>query len=192
LIVGWLSVSEHQNPSDSQPEILSEHFFQQEESDMYSQFLSDLADKKEPLAIGAICGMIIILIATAQLAPALLGHPLEPPLMVNHMLGLASDSLVGWGVHMLVGLVAFPLGYILLPYRHFPGPALIKGLLYAAVLGTLAGVAAPLTGNHMFMGSQSGALTLYLLHGAYCCLIAVIVGRPVTLEQTAHGQLARP
>jgi len=158
---------------------------------MYSQFLSDVADKKEPLAIGAIAGMIIILIATAQLAPALLGHPFEPPLMINHVLGLPEDSLAGWVAHLLVGLVAFPLGYMLVPYRYFPGPALIKGILYAIVLGTIAGVAAPLTDNEIFMGSQSGAVTLYLLHGAYCCLIAVIVGRPERVAQTDRRQLVR-
>lgn len=158
---------------------------------MYSQFLRDVADRKEPLAVGAIAGMIVILIATAQLAPALLGHPFEPPMMVNHVLGLPADSLVGWVAHLLVGLVAFPLGYMLVPYRYFSGSPLIKGALYALVLGTIAGMAAPLTGNQMFMGSQEGVLTLYLLHGAYCCLIAVMVGRPDRIAQADRRQLVR-
>lgn len=158
---------------------------------MYSQFFRDIADRKEPLVIGAIAGMVVILIATAQLAPSLLGHPFEPPQMINHVLGLPADSLVGWVGHLLVGLVAFPLGYMLVPYRHFPGSPLVKGLLYALLLGTIAGVCAPLTGNEMFMGTQEGMVALYLLHGAYCCLIAVMVGKPDRLAQSDRRQLAR-
>ncbi|MBF7731254.1 DUF6789 family protein [Pseudomonas sp. N040] len=150
---------------------------------MFSQFLKDLADKKEPLMVGAICGMIIITLATTHRVPNLLGTPLQPPLMVNLMLGLPETSLVGWAAHLLVGLVIFPLGYMLLAYRYLPGPALLKGVLYSLLLGTLAGVAAPLTDNRMFMGSAEGALTLYLLHAAYCCLIALIVGSPQEARQ---------
>lgn len=150
---------------------------------MFSQFLKDVADKKEPLVVGAISGMIIITLATTHMVPNLLGTPLQPPLMVNLMFGLAEGSLVGWGAHLLVGLVFFPLGYMLLAYRYLPGPALLKGVLYALLLGTLAGVAAPLTDNRMFMGSAEGALTLYLLHAAYCCLIALFVGSPGEARQ---------
>lgn len=157
---------------------------------MLSQFYRDITDKKEPLAVGAIAGMIIVMIATSRIAPSLFGVPIEPPLMVNHFFGLPESSLIGWIAHLLVGLVIFPLGYMLIGYRHFPGPALVKGILYALLIGTVAGVSAPLTGNEMFMGSQRGAMDLYLLHGAYCCLIALIVGNPMAAEQSAQGQLA--
>ena len=156
---------------------------------MFSQLYRDVADRKEPLIIGAIAGMMIIMIATAGLVPNLLGNPLEPPVMINHVLGLQKNSLVGWAGHLLVGLVLFPLGYMLLAYRHFPGPALLKGVLYALILGTVAGLAAPLTGNELFMGSHHGALSLYQLHGAYCILIALIVGRPSTAVQGEEGRL---
>ena len=36
--------------------------------------------------------------------------------MVNHVPGLPSNGLVGRVAHLLAGLVAFPLGYMLVPY----------------------------------------------------------------------------
>lgn len=157
---------------------------------MISQFFRDIVDKKEPLVIGAISGMIIIMMATANLAPALLGNPLNPPMMVNHTLGLQDSSWVGWAAHLLVGLVIFPLAYMLLAYRNFPGPALVKGLLFALVVGIVAGVAAPLTGNQMFMGNADGAVSLFKLHAAYFCLIALMVGKPVNAEEAIKGHFA--
>ena len=97
------------------------------------------------------------------------------------MFGLSEGASLGTVLHFLLGLVFFPLGYMLLPFRYFPGPKLIRGLLYGMILATLAGtIIFPIAGVPMFLGSPKSAMALYMVHLLYTGLIAVIIGKPST------------
>ncbi len=121
---------------------------------MLNQFFEDMVDKKGKIAIAAIAGTLLLLIFMNKVAPMVLGQPMDPASIVNAMLRLPEGSMVGTIMHFSLGLVIFPLGYMLFPFRYFPGPQLARGLLYGAILATIAGaIIFPMAGVPMFLGS---------------------------------------
>jgi uncharacterized membrane protein YagU involved in acid resistance len=148
---------------------------------MFNQVFADVADKKGRFALAAIAGMALLLVFMSKVAPVVLGQPMDPAAIVNKMLGLADGASIGVIMHFMLGLVIFPLGYMLYPFRHFPGPQFTRGLLYGVILATLAGaVMFPLAGVPMFLGSLKGAIALYMVHMLYTALVAAIIGKAPT------------
>ena len=146
---------------------------------MSNQFFEDLADKKGKIAIAALAGTALLVVFMTKMAPIVLGQPMNPAGLVNAILGLEAGSIVGTIGHFALGLVFVPLGYMLFPFRHFPGPQLARGLLYGAILAAIAGaVIFPLAGQPMFLGSPKGAMALFMVHLLYTGLIALIIGKP--------------
>lgn len=146
---------------------------------MFSQFFADIADKKAKLAIAAVAGTALLLVFMTKVAPIVLGQPMDPAAIVNKMFGFPEGASLGTIMHFMLGLVIFPLGYMFLPFRHFPGPQLARGLLYGVLLATIAGaVMFPIAGVPMFLGSPKGAMALFVVHLLYTGLITVIIGKP--------------
>jgi len=146
---------------------------------MLNQFFEDLADKKGKIAIAAVAGTALLLMFMTKVAPMVLGQPMDPAGLVNAILGLEAGSIVGTIAHFALGLVFFPMGYMLFPFRYFPGPQLARGLLYGAILAAIAGaVIFPLAGQPMFVGSPKGAMALFMVHLLYTGLITLIIGKP--------------
>ena len=146
---------------------------------MSNQFFEDLADKKGKIAIAALAGTALLIVFMTKMAPIVLGQPMDPAGLVNAILGLEAGSIVGTIGHFALGLIFFPLGYMLFPFRHFPGPQLARGLLYGAILAAIAGaVIFPLAGQPMFLGSPKGAMALFMVHLLYTGLITLIIGKP--------------
>ena len=146
---------------------------------MLNHFFTDLADKKGKIAISAIAGTALLVVFMTKMAPIVLGQPMDPAGLVNAILGLPDGSIVGRIGHFALGLIFFPLGYMLFPFRHFPGPQLARGLLYGAILAAIAGaVIFPLAGQPVFLGSPKGAVALFMVHLLYTGLITLIIGKP--------------
>ena len=83
-----------------------------------------------------------------------------------------SCTLSTW-VHILSGSVLFPLGYMFFPSHYFPGPSVLRGMLWAMLLwGVAEGVLAPMLGAGVFSAEFGGlpaatrALLGYLVYGA--------------------------
>ena len=146
---------------------------------MSNQFFEDLADKKGKIAIHELAGTALLIVFMTKMAPIVLGQPMDPAGLVNAILGLEAGSIVGTIGHFALGLIFFPLGYMLFPFRHFPGPQLARGLLYGAILAAIAGaVIFPLAGQPVFLGSPKGAVALFMVHLLYTGLITLIIGKP--------------
>jgi hypothetical protein len=146
---------------------------------MLNQLFTDIADKKGRLAIAAIAGTALLLVFMTKVAPIVLGQPMDPAAIVNKLFGLTEGASLGEMLHFLLALVFFPLGYMLLAFRFFPGPQFVRGLLYGLVLATIAGaVVFPLAGVPLFLGSPKSAMALYVVHLLYTGLMAVIIGQP--------------
>jgi hypothetical protein len=75
-------------------------------------------------------------------APLMLGRSMDLAAMLGHTCPL---SLL---VHVLSGSVCFPLGYVCLASPSFPGPPVLKGMLWAGLLwGVAECIMAPLLGT---------------------------------------------
>jgi len=100
-------------------------------------------------------------------APLLLGRSMDLAAMLGHTCPL---SLL---VHVLSGSVCFPLGYVCLASPSFPGPPVLKGMLWAGLLwGVAECIMAPLLGAGVSSAALGGlpaalwALLGYLVYGA--------------------------
>jgi len=76
-------------------------------------------------------------------------------------------------VHVLSGSVGFPLGYVCLAFPSFPGPPVLKGMLWAGLLwGVAECIMTPLLGAGVSSAALGGlpaalwALLGYLVYGA--------------------------
>ncbi len=94
--------------------------------------------------------------------------------ILSTSLGLASAHLsagpaVGWLIHFVVGM-ALALVYAAVAHDRLPGPPLLRGMLYGAMVFVVAQVAfMPLVGGGIFSGGQldllAGSLLGHLVYG---------------------------
>ena len=101
------------------------------------------------------------------IAPLLLGRSMDLAVMLGHTCPL------GLLMHVLSGSVFFPLGYVCLVSSGFPGPPILKGMLWAGLLwGVTECIIAPLLGAGVSSAALGGlhaalwALLGYLVYGA--------------------------
>jgi hypothetical protein len=98
--------------------------------------------------------------------------------------GLGTMLGIGWAggmlLHFLNGTVIFPTIYVLLLYRRLPGPPVVKGLVWGAILWLLAQlVVIPMMGGGLLsanMGGAMAALGSLVGHLAYGALLGVTGG----------------
>ena len=149
-------------------------------SDIIATVLSDLKEKWLRLAIGALIATIVLELMMKIGAPNVLGiEPMSPAGLVTRILGLPQGHSLGAIVHFGVALIAFPIGYILIAYRNFPGPHLIRGALWGLLLwlGAMV-VIVPLAGMPIFFGFGKPMIAALVAHVVYGGLLAAIVGVP--------------
>jgi len=126
------------------------------------------------------------LVATAAMtfmayfvAPVMLGHPMD----IAHMLsGLAGGSwAIGMLMHLMNGIVVFPLIYSIVLYRFLPGAPWLKGILWGVVLWLgLEIVILAMTGAGEFNTNGGGAKALMaalVVHLIYGVLLGTITGQ---------------
>ncbi len=149
-------------------------------SDMIATIFSDLKEKWLRLAIGALIATIVLELMMKIGAPNLLGiEAMSPAGLVTKILGLPQGHSLGAVVHFGLALIAFPIGYILIAYRNFPGPYLIRGAIWGVLLwlGAMV-VVLPLAGVPMFFGFGKAMIAALVAHVVYGGLLAAIVGIP--------------
>src|SRR3989442_1730833 len=116
---------------------------------------------------GGLLGTLLQTIMVYGVVPMMTGQSLDMAAMLEYPCAL---SML---VHVLSGSVIFPLGYMFLPSQYFPGPPVLKGMLWAMLLWCVAeGILAPLLGAGVFsaaLGSFPAAMRAllgYLVYGA--------------------------
>jgi uncharacterized membrane protein YagU involved in acid resistance len=131
------------------------------------------------------------LVATAAMtfmayfvAPVMLGHPMDIAQMLS---GLAGGSwAIGMLMHLMNGIVVFPLIYLIVLYRFLPGAPWLKGILWGVVLWlSLEIVILPMMGAGVFSTNEAGAkavMAALVAHLIYGVLLGTITGQ--------SGQLA--
>jgi len=126
------------------------------------------------------------LVATAAMtfmayfvAPVMLGHPMDIAQMLS---GLAEGSwAIGMLMHLVNGIVVFPLIYLIVLYRFLPGAPWLKGILWGVVLWlSLEIVIQPMTGAGVFNTNEGGAkavMAALVAHLIYGVLLGAITGQ---------------
>ncbi len=141
---------------------------------------NDVKNKGLRLTVAAIVATVVLEMMMQVGAPKMLGiPPMNPANLVTNILGLPQGHILGAVAHFGLGLIGFPIGYMIVAYRHFPGPYLLRGTLWGILLwlGAMA-VIVPLAGMPFFFGFGMSMVAALVAHIVYGIILAAIVGRP--------------
>ena len=140
----------------------------------------DMKEKGLHLAGAAIVATAALEMMMQVGAPNMLGiPPMSPANLVTNILGLSPGHVVGTVAHFGLGVVGFPVGYMVIAYRYFPGPHLLKGALWGVSLWLVAmAVTVPLAGLPFFFGFGAQMVAALIAHVVYGVILAAIVGKP--------------
>ena len=132
--------------------------------------------------LGGLAGTVMMTMMMRFVAPLMLGHPMDIAGMLAGMMGGA--WAVGMAAHLLNGIVIFPLGYSFVIFRYLPGPPVLRGVLWGAVLWFAAEtMVMPLAGAGFFsseIGGAKAAAAALMGHLVYGALLGYIAGAGVT------------
>src|SRR6516164_686809 len=82
--------------------------------------------------LGGVVGTVVLTMMTLKVAPMILGRPMDIPAMLSGMMG--GPPVLGWVVHITLGVVVFPLVYAFVVYRLLPGVPTLRGALWGIAL----------------------------------------------------------
>lgn len=130
------------------------------------------------VVLAGLIGELVLELIAWGLAPLLLGRPMQPAMLVA---GLAR-SLFGFGLpmpaafilHLVAGVIVFPLGYLLLrAWTGIKSPA-IAGVVWGIVLWLFAqAILAPLAGRPFMLGFGLYTWAALVAHVAYALAVAL-------------------
>jgi len=124
-------------------------------------------------------------------APMMVGQPMDIAAMLGNMMG--GIYVMGLAVHIMLGILIFPLVYAVLLFRFLPGTPLVKGLLFGSILWVIAEtVVMPMAGAGFFMseiGGMKAVMAALMGHLVYGGLLGAIAGR-ADICCSAHPNLA--
>lgn len=125
--------------------------------------------------LGGLAGTVAITMMMYFVAPMMLGQPMDIAKMLGSMMG--DNWWMGMGMHLMNGIVIFPLIYAFLLYRILPGAPVVKGITWGVGLWLLAQVVVmPMMGVGFFSGGMMPAMGSLMGHLAYGALLGVIGG----------------
>jgi len=144
-------------------------------------------------AMGAgLVGTLVQMILVYGVTPVMLGRSMD----LAALLGAACP--LGLLLQVLSGSVGFPLGYVSLASPSFPGPPVLKGMLWAGLLwGVTEGLIAPWLGAGVGSAALGGlpaalrALLGYLAYGATLGSLVGAAGPGLPYEPQPHTYTMR-
>ena len=132
--------------------------------------------------LGGLAGTVMMTMMMRFVAPIMLGHPMDIAGMLANMMG--GVRAVGMAAHLMNGVVIFPLVYTFLVFRYLPGPPLLRGVIWGAVLWVVAeAMIMPMAGAGFFssaIGGAKAAAAALMGHLVYGALLGYIAGTAVT------------
>ena len=136
--------------------------------------------------LGGVVGTVVLTTMTLKVAPMILGRPMDIPRMMSAMVG--GPPVLGWLVHIILGVVVFPLVYAFVAYSFLPGPPSLRGVLWGVALWMVVEVIVmPMAGNGFFSSTQGGgkAVMVALMgHVVYGLLLGAIAGEAEPARST--------
>ena len=149
-------------------------------ADALSIGFADLRNKGLRLAVAAVVATVVMELMMKVGEPNVFGiPPMDPANLVTNIVGLPQGHIIGTVIHFGLGLIIFPIGYMFIAYRYFPGPYLLRGALWGVLLWLVAmAVVVPLAGLPIFFGFGKPMMAALFAHVVYGVILAAIVGKP--------------
>lgn len=137
--------------------------------------------------LGGIAGTVVMTVMMKFAAPMMVGQPMDIAAMIGRMIG--DNYMIGMAMHIMMGVVIFPLAYIAIVYRLAPGPAPVRGIIWGIGLWLVAAtVVMPMAGAGLFMseiGGMKAAVAALMGHMVYGALLGMVVGDIEDVEDEA-------
>jgi len=126
--------------------------------------------------LGGLIGCLAATLVMQYLMPMVTGVSIDAAGMLGGMLG---SWAAGMAVHMLLGVIIFPLLYVLVVYHLIGGTPFVRGLVFGVALWLLAVVVVmPIAGAGVLMSNVGGmvavlaSLVAHLLYGGILGAVA--------------------
>ena len=129
---------------------------------------------------GGLVGTVALTLMMYQVAPMMTGRKMDIAAMLGQMVG---GWAMGMAMHFINGTIIFPLIYALVLYRFLPGPPVVKGILWGAILWLVAQLMVmPMMGAGVFSSNAGGmmaAVSSLVGHAVYGALLGIIAGSSI-------------
>jgi hypothetical protein len=132
--------------------------------------------------LGGIAGTVMMTLMMHFVAPMMVGQPMDIAALIGGMMG--DNYMVGMVMHIMMGVILFPMIYVFVVFRFVPGPAPVRGIVWGVVLWLMAAaVVMPMAGAGFFMseiGGMKAVIAALMGHVVYGALLGVIAGGVAT------------
>lgn len=132
--------------------------------------------------LGGIVGTALLTSMMYYVAPAMTGRTMDIAGMLGSMVG--GSWALGMFVHMVNGILVFPLIYTFIVSQWLPGPSWLRGMVWGGMLWIIAQtVVMPLMGAGFFSahaGGMRSVISSLLGHLVYGLAFGAIAGTPET------------
>lgn len=135
--------------------------------------------------IGGLAGFWMMSLIMKYAVPMMVGQSINFAAMLGGMIGGIYE--IGLVIHVVLGVLIFPLIYACLLFRFLPGVPLVKGLLFGQMLWLItATMVMPMIGIGFFMTEIGGikvALAVLIVHWVYGALLGGVAGNLHTKQR---------
>jgi len=126
-----------------------------------------------------LAGIVATAIETLMMykgATMMIGQPMDIALELGQMTDVSWT--VGMILHVLSGIVIFPLAYASVARQLLPGPNVVRGIIWGLILWAFAMFAmSPMMGKGFFMGGMPQGAAALLAHVVYGAILGAIAGK---------------
>lgn len=146
---------------------------------MLARFTHALLAAPRRLLLAGFAATLVLAIAMEGIAPFAIGGPLKPALLICQLFGWDLDLLwLAEIIHYALGLIAFPIGFVVLREMLGLGAPVMAGAIWGVLLWIGAGaVIAPLAGMAPFFDAGQIAAASLIAHLAYGVVLGGVYGR---------------
>ncbi len=152
---------------------------------MLSQAINAIITNPKRWLLAGLAATVVLVIFMEVVARFALGAPMKPAVIISQILGW--DQSLMWLaeiLHYSLGLIGFPIGYVVLREIIGLGSAKISGAAWGFILWLgAAGVMAPLAGMGFFFGGGKMVMASFVAHIAYGLVLGIVYGR----QAADHG-----
>ena len=126
-----------------------------------------------------LAGIVATAIETLMMykgATMMIGQPMDIALELGQMMNVSWT--IGMILHVLLGIVIFPLAYASVARQLLPGPNVVRGIIWGLILWAVAMfVMSPMMGKGFFMGGMPQGVAALLAHVVYGAILGAIAGK---------------
>lgn len=130
--------------------------------------------------IGGLVGTLVMTVMMYTVARLMLGRPMDVAAMLGGLLG--NSWMMGMAMHLLNGIVVFPLIYAFLLYGVLPGAPWLRGTIWGLILWFVSqAIVTPMMGGGIFSAKAGGLMAVMaslMAHAVYGVLLGWLAGAP--------------